>query len=94
MVVSVKTLMLHCVSMSVRSRSAVLVSLFLLSGCDLFGGGGGGGGGTGGGGGATFTFTRGFTFVRKDDRNVYLADDADAQTTTTLTQSTDRKSVV
>lgn|GEM_PF-737652 len=87
MVVSVKTLMLHCVSMSVRSRSAVLVSLFLLSGCDLFGGGGGGGGGTGGGGGATFTFTRGFTFVRKDDRNVYLADDADAQTTTTLTQS-------
>ena len=33
------------------------------------------------------SFTKGFTFVRKDDRNVYLVDDSDVQTTTTLTQS-------
>ena len=73
--------------MSVRALTVGLLSLFVLSGCDLFGGGGGGGGGTGGGGGAAFTFNKGFTFVRKDDRNVYLADDSDVQTTTTLTQS-------
>lgn len=55
----------------------------LLPGCGLVGGGGGGG--TGGGGG--ITFTKGFTFVRRDDRNVYLVNDSDVSTTTTLTQS-------
>ncbi|MDP1829559.1 MAG: hypothetical protein Q8L48_40205 [Archangium sp.] len=65
----------------------VLGLTFSISGCGLFGGGGGGGGGTGGGGGGAFTFEKGFTFVRKDDRNVYLVDDSDVQTTTTLTQS-------
>jgi len=74
--------------MRVRSLPLALLStVVLLSGCNLFGGGGGGGGGTGGGNGAMFSFTKGFTFVRKDDRNVYLADDSDVQTTTTLTQS-------
>lgn len=72
--------------MFVRVFFSTLVALFVLSSCELFGGGGGGGG-TGGGGGASFTFTKGFTFVRKDDRNVYLVDDADVQTTTTLSQS-------
>lgn len=72
--------------MFVRVFFSTLVALFVLSSCELFGGGGGGGG-TGGGGGASFTFAKGFTFVRKDDRNVYLVDDADVQTTTTLSQS-------
>ena len=73
--------------MRVISRSLILWAL-VLSGCELFGGGGGGGGGTGGDGGTSaFTFEKGFTFVRRDDRNVYLVDDADTQTATTLTQS-------
>jgi TolB protein len=74
-----------------RSLLFVLVAVLALPGCFLFNGGGGGGGtggGTGGGGGGTaFTFTKGFAFVRKDDRNVYLVDDGDPNTTTTLTQS-------
>ncbi len=64
-----------------------LALILLLPACDFLNGGGGGGGGTGGGSGSAFTFTKGFTFVRKDDRNVYLVDDADTQTTTTLTGS-------
>ncbi|MFZ5440834.1 MAG: LpqB family beta-propeller domain-containing protein [Myxococcota bacterium] len=72
--------------MFVRILGAAVLSLFVLSSCELFGGGGGGGG-TGGGGGSSLTFTKGFAFTRKDDRNVYLVDDADVQTTTTLTQS-------
>lgn len=70
-----------------RALGVALLTVFVLSSCDLFGGGGGGGGTGGGGGATTFTFNKGFTFVRKDDRNVYLADDADVQTTTTLSQS-------
>jgi TolB protein len=61
--------------------------ILLLPACDFLNGGGGGGGGTGGGGGSAFTFTKGFTYVRRDDRNVYLVDESDAQTSTTLTQS-------
>ncbi len=72
--------------MFVRALTVGFLTLFVLSGCDLFGGGGGGGG-TGGGGGAMFNFTKGFTYVRKDDRNVYLVDESDVQTITTLTQS-------
>lgn len=53
-------------------------------GCELFGGGGGGGGG-GAGGGSAVSFTRGFTYVRRDDRNVYVADEADFQTAGVLT---------
>lgn len=70
-------------SPSHRFVAALTGTLLTLSSCGLFDGGGGGGGG----GGGTFSFTQGFTFVRKDDRNVYLADDADTQTTSTLTQS-------
>lgn len=73
-----------------RRLGAVLVFIMMWAACDLGGGGGGGtgggsGGGTGGGGG--FDFKSGFTFVRKDDRNVYLADATDYQTTAVLTQS-------
>jgi TolB protein len=66
------------------------VSLAVLSGCELLGGGGGGtGGGAGGGGGSSVTFQKGFTFVRKDDRNVYVADEVDYSTVGVLTQSGD-----
>lgn len=65
-----------------------LLVLVALSGCELLGGGGGGGGGAGGGGG-NLTFTTGFTYVRKDDRNVYVADQADFQAAGVLTQSGD-----
>ena len=71
---------------SAGTASLGLLVALLLSGCELFGGGGGGGG-TGGGGGSTFLFDKGFTFTRRDDRNVYVVDDADVQTTSALTQS-------
>lgn len=61
-------------------------ALVALSGCELFGGGGGGGGG---GGTSDVTFDTGFTFVRKDDRNVYIADESDYATVAALTQSAD-----
>ncbi|MEW5743015.1 MAG: LpqB family beta-propeller domain-containing protein [Myxococcota bacterium] len=70
----------------------VLVSLTVLSGCELLGGGGGTGGGAGGGsggGGGSITFSQGFTFVRKDDRNVYVADESDYSTVAVLSQSGD-----
>jgi len=76
--------------MFMRHAVALLVLGFSLSGCNLLGGGGGGtGGGAGGGGGAMFTFTQGFAFARKDDRNLYLVNDSDPNTTTTLTMSGD-----
>ncbi len=64
----------------------ITAACLVLPGCELLGGGGGGeGGGAGGGGGAvSFQFNKGFTYVRKDDRNVYIADDSDLQTTATL----------
>lgn len=68
----------------------VAVCVMALSGCELLGGGGGTGGGAGGGtggGGASVTFTQGFTFVRKDDRNVYVADQSDYSTVAVLSQS-------
>jgi len=68
--------------MPMRFSVLALASALALSGCNLLFGGGGGGGGGGG-----VTFTQGFTFVRKDDRNVYLADDADSQAIETRTQS-------
>jgi len=58
--------------------------VILLSGCELLAGGGGGSGG-GGGGNNTLSFARGYVFVRKDDRNVYLADEKDLQVTARLT---------
>ncbi len=73
-------------------QHAVFVLVLVLvafSNCNLLGGGGGGeGGGAGGGGGASFTFSKGFAFVRKDDTKVYLADEADLQTSATLTSAT------
>ncbi len=57
-----------------RIGSLLLLALFAFSGCDIFGGGGGGGGNTGGGTGS-IDFTKGFTYVRKDDRNVYVVND-------------------
>ncbi len=56
---------------------------FLLCAC-LPDGGGGGGGGAGGGGG-TNNFAKGFTFVRKDDRNLYVSDQSDYNTVSALT---------
>lgn len=73
-------------SPTTQALAGLTASLFILSGCGLLDGGGGGGG-TGGGAGTAFVFSKGFTYVRKDDRNVYLVDDKDVQTTSTLTQS-------
>ncbi|MGV3622699.1 MAG: TolB family protein [Archangium sp.] len=67
-----------------RSVLALAAAALALSGCDFINGGGGGGG-TGGGSGTSIPFTDGFTFVRKDDRNVYLVDDDDPNTVGTLT---------
>ena len=67
-----------------------LVVAIIASGCQLTGGGGGTGGGAGGagGGGAMMTsFTKGYVYVRKDDRNVYIVDVSDLQTTARLTTS-------
>jgi TolB protein len=47
--------------------------LFLLPACDFLTGGGGGGGG----GGGTIDFVKGLVHVRKDDRNLYIADERD-----------------
>ncbi len=64
----------------------ILLLLVLGAGCLPGGGGGGTGGGSGGGagggsgGGASFTFTKGFVFVRKDDRNLYVANASDPET--------------
>jgi TolB protein len=69
--------------MWMNCRTAVVLAL--LSGCDFVPGGGGGG--FGGGGGSSLAFTQGFTFVRQDDRNVYLADHTDYQAVAVLTQS-------
>lgn len=71
--------------------ASIVAGLIFLSGCGLFEGGGGGGGTGGGGGSSAFSFSKGFTFVRKDDRNVYLVDESDVQTATTLTQSANVK---
>jgi TolB protein len=46
--------------------------LLLLAGCPFDTGGGGGGGG----GGSGTSFTKGFVFLKKDDRNVYVANQA------------------
>lgn len=65
----------------------VVAVVVALSGCELLGGGGGGTGGGAGGGGGGLDFKTGFTFVRKDDRNVYVADESDYSTVAVLTQS-------
>ncbi len=58
---------------------------FFLCACPE-GGGGGGGGGAGGGSGMN-NFAKGFAFVRKDDRNLYVADQSDYNTVSKLTTS-------
>lgn len=60
---------------------AVLVAC---SACDFLPGGGGGTGG-GAGGGGEVPFSKGFVFVRRDDKNVYLSDQRDFMVTTKLT---------
>ncbi len=69
-----------------RVALAVVAFAVVASGCDLIGGGGAGTGG-GAGGGSGVTFSKGYTFIRKDDRNVYLADVSDLQVTARLTTS-------
>ncbi len=61
----------------------VFTSLTALSGCGLLGGGGPDGDTNDGG----ITFTSGFVSVRKDDRNLYIADSSDYQTAQKLTDS-------
>ncbi len=57
-----------------------------VSSCGALPGGGGGGVNESDAGTVVpFTFNKGFTFVRKDDRKVYLADQSDLQTSATLT---------
>lgn len=95
----VEAAVLHCVFDAVLAGRengkdmtrvlGVVAVLVALSGCELLGGGGGGtgGGAGGGGGGGGLDFKTGFTFVRKDDRNVYVADESDYSTVAVLTQS-------
>jgi TolB protein len=66
-------------------RLNVVVALAALTGCELVGGGGGGTGGGAGGGGGGLDFKAGYTFVRKDDRNVFLVDESDPSTVGALT---------
>jgi TolB protein len=54
----------------------------VLSACDLLNGGGGGGGIITDGG---VTFSKGFAYVRRDDKNLYLVDDSTPDTVTRLT---------
>ncbi|PZR12274.1 MAG: hypothetical protein DI536_15325 [Archangium gephyra] len=70
-----------------RSVFALASVALVFSGCDFINGGGGGGGTGGGGGSTAIPFTDGFTFVRKDDRNVYLVDDKDTDVVGTLTST-------
>ncbi len=66
----------------VMFRFACALVAWGLFSCDLSGGGGGGGFG---GGDALVNFTKGYVFVRKDDRNVYVVNDADVNTVGVLT---------
>jgi TolB protein len=59
----------------------VLVMAAAVFGCDPIDPGGGGGGG------GTVNFTKGYAFIRRDDRNVYVADNADLATVARLTTS-------
>lgn len=68
-----------------KSWFTALAIILFLPACEFLPGGGGGG--TGGGGGSAFTFDKGFAFVRRDDRNIYLVDDADPQITTLTTSA-------
>jgi Tol biopolymer transport system component len=70
-----------------KLSARLLLAVLLLPACGLIDGGGGGTGGGAGGGAAGVDFQKGFTFARRDDRNVYVADQADYQTTLVLTQS-------
>jgi TolB protein len=67
-------------AMKRRMTSWVLGACVAMSGagCPLDDDGGGGGGGIS-------NFTRGFVFMRADDRNVYAADESDLQTVAQLT---------
>lgn len=53
----------------------------LLASCELLDGGGGGGGE------GNIAFTRGFAFVRNDDRNLAVADEGDLETSALLTSA-------
>lgn len=69
--------------MNAIARLCVAASAVLLvSGCEFLTGGGGGGGG----GGGTVDFLRGLVHVRKDDRNLYVADEKDYSRVGQLTQ--------
>ena len=74
--------------LELRRVLGCLALALVLAGCDLLGGGGGGGGGGAGGGNGNLVFAKGFTYVRRDDRNVYVVDDADYQTSGVLTTGT------
>lgn len=69
-----------------RFLAVVVVALIAsFTSCDFIPGGGGGtGGGSGGGGGQQFT--KGFVYVRRDDKNLYVSDERDFMSTTRLTE--------
>ena len=77
--------MVYAVRMTALQTIGIFILLALSTGC-LPGGGGGSGGGSGGsgGGGGAAAFEKGWVFVRKDDRNLYLADEKDTQTVARL----------
>lgn len=69
-------------SRAMRRLGTCVAVLLLLSGCEFLTGGGGGGGG----GGGTVNFQRGLVHVRKDDRNLYIADEKNYSAVGQLTQ--------
>ncbi|MBL8951142.1 MAG: PD40 domain-containing protein [Myxococcaceae bacterium] len=67
-------------------KRLLFLSALAFTACDFLPGGGGGtGGGSGGGGGSEFS--KGFIFVRRDDRNLYAADERDFSSSKQLTTS-------
>lgn len=68
------------------NRSLFVFAALAFSACDFLPGGGGGvGGGAGGGGTGGGDFSKGYVFVRKDDKNLYVTDTRDLNTVLKVT---------
>jgi TolB protein len=68
-------------SKRISFHALLAIGELFICACELAGGGGGGGFN----GGTAINFAKGYVFVRKDDRNVYLVDDRDLNTVAVLT---------
>lgn len=68
------------------NRWLFIATALCLSACDFLPGGGGGVGGGSGGGGEQ-PFAKGYVYVRRDDKNLYVTDERDFMVTTKLTST-------